>query len=303
MASPIDSQQLNFNTESIWVLNLCLAVIMFGVALGLSIDDFKRIAKNPKPALIGILSQFVVLPALTFLLIYIAKPEPSIALGMILVAACPGGNISNFISKIAGGNPALSVTLTAFSTGLCLFLTPFNLQFWGSLYQPTNALLKEVSVNPTEVFQTVVIILGIPLVLGMALNIWKPVLSARLTKILTPVSILIFAALVIVAFLNNLELFVEYMHLVVFLVFIHNAIALSSGYLLGSMAHLSVPDRRSLAIETGIQNSGLGLLLVFSFFSGLGGMAIVAGWWGIWHIVSGLSIAYIWSRKKSVIPA
>ncbi len=303
MASPIDSQQLNFNTESIWVLNLCLAVIMFGVALGLSIDDFKRIAQNPKPALIGILSQFVVLPALTFLLIYIAKPEPSIALGMILVAACPGGNISNFISKIAGGNPALSVTLTAFSTGLCLFLTPFNLQFWGSLYQPTNALLKEVSVNPTEVFQTVVIILGIPLVLGMALNIWKPVLSARLTKILTPVSILIFAALVIVAFLNNLELFVEYMHLVVFLVFIHNAIALASGYLLGSMAHLSVPDRRSLAIETGIQNSGLGLLLVFSFFSGLGGMAIVAGWWGIWHIVSGLSIAYIWSRKKSVIPA
>ncbi len=303
MTNTIDSQQLNFNTESIWVLNLCLAVIMFGVALGLTIDDFKRIAKNPKPALIGILSQFFVLPALTFLLVIIAKPAPSIALGMILVAACPGGNISNFISKIAGGNPALSVTLTAFSTGLCLFLTPFNLQFWGSLYEPTNALLKEVSVSPTEVFQTVIIILGIPLILGMALKAWKPALSTKLAKILTPISILIFAGLVVVAFLNNVDLFVEYMHLVVFLVFLHNAIALSSGYFLGSIAKLSRPDRRSLAIETGIQNSGLGLLLVFSFFSGLGGMAIVAGWWGIWHIISGLTIAYFWSRKKSVIPA
>ncbi len=207
MAAPIDSQQLNFNTESIWVLNLCLAVIMFGVALGLTIDDFKRIANNPKPALIGILSQFVILPALTFILIYFTNPAPSIALGMILVAACPGGNISNFISKIAGGNPALSVTLTAFSTGLCLFMTPFNLQFWGSLYEPTNALLKEVSVSPSEVFQTVIIILGVPLILGMGLKAWKPQLSDKLAKILTPVSILIFAGLVVVAFFNNLDLF------------------------------------------------------------------------------------------------
>ncbi len=300
MNNTLDAQQLNFNSDSIWVLNLCLAVIMFGVALGLNVGDFKRIVKNPKPALIGILSQFVILPALTYLLVVIVRPAPSIALGMILVAACPGGNVSNFMSKIAGGNPALSVTLTAFSTGLCLFLTPFNLQFWGSLYGPTNDLLREVSVNPFDVFETVIIILGIPLVLGMGLNALKTQLAQKISKILTPISILIFAGLVVVAFYNNVEIFLEYMHLVVFLVFLHNAIALSSGYFLGYMGKLANPDKRSLAIETGIQNSGLGLLLIFSFFNGLGGMAIVAGWWGIWHIISGLSIAYFWSRKKSV---
>lgn len=300
MNNGLDAQQLNFNSDSIWVLNLCLAIIMFGVALGLNVADFKRILQNPKPALVGILSQFIVLPALTYLLVLATQPAPSIALGMIMVAACPGGNVSNFMSKLAGGNPALSVTLTAFSTGLCLFLTPFNLQFWGSLYEPTNVLLKEVSVDPIEVFQTVVIILGIPLILGMALNAWKPAFSGKLSKILTPISILIFAALVVIAFYNNVDIFLEFMHLVVFLVFLHNAIALSSGYALGSIWRLSVPDKKSLAIETGIQNSGLGLLLIFSFFNGLGGMAIVAGWWGIWHIISGLTIAYFWSRKKSV---
>lgn len=300
MNNGLDAQQLNFNSDSIWVLNLCLAIIMFGVALGLNVADFKRILQNPKPALVGILSQFLVLPALTYLLVLATQPAPSIALGMIMVAACPGGNVSNFMSKLAGGNPALSVTLTAFSTGLCLFLTPFNLQFWGSLYEPTNVLLKEVSVDPIEVFQTVVIILGIPLILGMALNAWKPAFSGKLSKILTPISILIFAALVVIAFYNNVDIFLEFMHLVVFLVFLHNAIALSSGYALGSIWGLSVSDKKSLAIETGIQNSGLGLLLIFSFFNGLGGMAIVAGWWGIWHIISGLTIAYFWSRKKSV---
>jgi BASS family bile acid:Na+ symporter len=300
MNNGLDAQQLNFNSDSIWVLNLCLAIIMFGVALGLNVADFKRILQNPKPALVGILSQFLVLPALTYLLVLVTQPAPSIALGMIMVAACPGGNVSNFMSKLAGGNPALSVTLTAFSTGLCLFLTPFNLQFWGSLYEPTNVLLKEVSVDPIEVFQTVVVILGIPLILGMALNAWKPAFSGKLSKILTPISILIFAALVVIAFYNNVDIFLEFMHLVVFLVFLHNAIALSSGYALGSIWRLSVPDKKSLAIETGIQNSGLGLLLIFSFFNGLGGMAIVAGWWGIWHIISGLTIAYFWSRKKSV---
>ncbi len=299
MNPTIDSAQLNFSTESIWVLNICLAVVMFGVALGLKVEDFKRIAKSPKPALIGILSQFIVLPALTFLLIYISKPLPSIALGMIMVAACPGGNISNFMSQISGGNSALSVTLTAFSTVLSIILTPLNLQLWGSLYPPTHAILREVSINPFDVFQTVVLILGIPLVLGMAFNTWKPKTSIKLSRVLKPLSILIFGGLVAVAFINNYELFTRFMHMVVVLVFFHNALALSCGYFLGHLGRLPQADKRSLAIETGIQNSGLGLLLIFSFFGGLGGMAIVAGWWGIWHIISGLTIAYFWSRKKS----
>ena len=298
----IDNAQLNFSNDNLWILNICLAVVMFGVALGLKLSDFWNIMKEPKPVILGLLSQFILLPLLTFLLIYIMKPQASIALGMIMIAACPGGNISNFMTQIAGGNSALSVTLTAFATLLSIFFTPFNLQFWGSLYGPTNEILQEVSISPFDVFQTIILILGFPLIAGMLVNALLPNISAILSKVLKPLSIGLFIALVGIALFNNLDLFGQYIDQIIFLVFLHNAIAIISGYQLGKIGGLSSPDRRTLAVETGIQNSGLGLLLIFSFFSGLGGMAIVAGWWGIWHIVSGLSLAYIWNRKKVNLP-
>ena len=116
-------------------------------------------------------------------------------------------------------------------------------------------------------------------------------------------SILIFAAIVILAFTANIDIFLNYIYLVVFLVFVHNAVALLSGYQLGKLFKLNEPDRRSLAIETGIQNSGLGLVLIFAFFDGLGGMAIVAAWWGIWHIVAGMSVSYFWNYRVSTVSA
>lgn len=303
MVLSIDTVQLNFSQDNLAILNITLAVVMFGVALELKISDFLNIFKSPKPALLGLTSQFIALPAFTFLLIYILRPEPSIALGMILVAACPGGNISNFMSQIAGGNSALSVTLSAAATVLAIFMTPFNLQFWGSLYPPTNEILRTVSVDPFEIFQTIVLILGIPLVLGMLVNAWIPKIATALSRILKPLSIAIFIGLVFVAFGNNTDIFTEYFDRIVILVFLHNGLAVFLGYRIATIGGLDIRDRRTLAIETGIQNSGLGLLLIFSFFQGLGGMAIIAGWWGIWHIVSGLSLAYIWNRKKILSPA
>lgn len=302
MDTSIDNAQLNFNNDNLWVLNIILAVVMFGVALGLKVSDFKNILQEPKPVILGLISQFILLPTLTFTLIYIAKPQASIALGMIMIAACPGGNISNFMTQIAGGNSALSVTLTSFATVLSIFFTPFNLQFWGSMYGPTREILQEVSISPFDVFQTIILILGLPLIAGMLVRTWIPNISKVLSKILKPLSIAIFVALVAVAFLNNMDLFNKYIDQVILLVFLHNAIAILSGYHLGKLGGLSQPDCRTLGVETGIQNSGLGLLLIFSFFNGLGGMAIVAGWWGIWHIVSGLSLAYIWNRKKAKVP-
>ena len=116
-------------------------------------------------------------------------------------------------------------------------------------------------------------------------------------------SIAIFAAIVIMAFSANFDLFLSYIHLVILLVLAHNAVALLAGYNLGTLFKLEQQDRRSIAIETGIQNSGLGLILIFGFFDGLGGMAIVAAWWGIWHILSGLSLAYFWQRNAHVSPS
>ncbi|MBT7425662.1 MAG: bile acid:sodium symporter family protein, partial [Flavobacterium sp.] len=137
----IDNIKINFDTEALWILNIALAVIMFGVALSIKLTDFKRLLQKPKLLLVGVFSQFFLLPALTFVAILIIKPHPSFALGMMMIAACPGGNVSNFFSKMAKGNAALSVSLTAFATVICLVMTPFNLQFYGGLYEPTNAIL------------------------------------------------------------------------------------------------------------------------------------------------------------------
>lgn len=301
MNSEIDAIRLNFNNDSLFLLNICLAIIMYGIALDLKPGDFKRVVYMPKSALIGIFSQFIALPALTFLLILVINPIPSIALGMILVASCPGGNISNFMTHFAKGNSALSITLTAFSTAMASIMTPLNLAFWASLYGPTNKILMSISLNPLKLFETISLILLIPLVLGMMTNHFYSNLAIKAQKILRPLSMLIFIAFIIIAFSKNLDLFLDYFQYVVWLVLIHNAIALLTGYSLASLFKLNESDKRCITIETGIQNSGLGLIIIFAFFDGLGGMAIIAAWWGIWHIISGLTLGYLWSRKKVIM--
>ncbi len=273
---------------------------MFGVALDLKVSDFKRLTKSPKPALVGIASQFLLLPFLTFLLILVVKPQASIALGMMLVAACPGGNISNFMTSFAGGNVALSVSLTAFSTLGALFMTPINLTLWASLYQPTNELLKTVSLDGWELAKTILLILGIPLVIGMLVRSRNEKLAFSLKKWLRPLSVIIFVAFVAIAFYKNRDLFIEYFQYLVYIVLLHNALAFLTGYSLATIFKLDSEDRKSITIETGIQNSGLGLILIFGFFDGLGGMAMIAAWWGIWHIISGLCLSTYWSRATSL---
>ena len=287
----LDSIQLNFNADSIAVLNVCLALIMFGVALNLSTDDFKRLIRNPRASVVGMVSQFVALPAVTFLLVFWLEPAPGIALGMMLVAACPGGNISNFMTHLARGNTALSISLTAIGTAITVVATPLNLKLWGSMYAPTAALLREVSLDPIELIKTIIVLAIVPLCAGMLVNSKWPAAAQLLARWLKPLSIFIFIAFVILAFANNADVFVNYIGLVFFIVLLHNATAFTTGYLLAYVSRLSLADQKTIAIETGIQNSGLGLLLIFSFFDGMGSMAMVAAWWGIWHIISGLLLS------------
>lgn len=303
MQASLDDLRLNFNQDSLWVLNVCLALIMFGVALDLKVSDFKRLIETPRASVVGLTSQFILLPFVTFLLVWIIQPQPSIALGMMLVAACPGGNISNFLTHLSKGNTALSVSLTAIGTVLAIVMTPFNLELWAGLYPPTAQLLKEVQLDALDVFKAILLLAGLPLTVGMIFAHYFPDPAAKVSKGVKPVSILIFLAFVVIAFANNVDHFLNYIHLVVIIVFVHNAVALLTGYWAARLAGLAPADQKTIAIETGIQNSGLGLLLIFSFFNGLGGMAIVAAWWGIWHIVSGLMIATYWSRRATTTQA
>ena len=293
----IDDIKINFDTEGLWILNIAIAIIMFGVALGITIDDFKLLLKNPKTLFVGVLSQFILLPAFTFLAILFIEPHPSFALGMMMIAACPGGNVSNFFSKMAGGNAALSVSLTAFATLICIFMTPINLQFWGSLYGPTNEILKTVSLNPIDLFKLVSLILGIPLIAGMLIKHYHTEMAIKIEKLLKPISMTVFIVLIFVAFSQNLEVFVNHIHNVLFLVIFHNIFAFILGYFTAKSFGLNKQDCKTISMETGIQNGGLGLLLIFGFFDGLGGMALLAAFWGIWDVFSGMALATFWGRK------
>jgi bile acid:Na+ symporter, BASS family len=295
----LDEIRLNFSPAGLHVLNITIAFIMFGVALGLKTENFLRIVTNPKPVIIGVLAQFIFMPAMTFLLILVLDPSPSVALGMILVAACPGGNISNFFSAMARGNVELSVSLTGISDISAIIMTPFNFAFWATLYSSTSDLFIPITIDPFEMLKIIVILLGIPTVLGMFVAARFPKFTAKIFKPIKIFSIIFFFLYIVIALGNNFGYFLKFIHLIFLIVLIHNALALLTGFSLARIFRLKPNDTRTVTIETGIQNSGLGLVLIFNphLFNGLGGMAFIAAWWGIWHIISGLTIGFFWGSK------
>jgi BASS family bile acid:Na+ symporter len=299
----LDAIRLNFTPASLLIMNIIIAFIMFGISLNIKISEFKEVLTKPKSFIVGAISQLVLLPAVTFLLVKIINPSPSVALGMILVAACPGGNVSNFMSYIAKGNLPLSVMLTSFSTIVCVFFTPFNFWLYGSLYAK-GIDIPWVSISFWEMFQTVILLIGLPVVLGILVGKFFPKFKEMAKKPISWLSIIILSLFIVLALKNNFDYFLKYIHLIFLLVLLHNGSAFFTGWLAGKVTRLDKRDTKTVSIETGIQNSGLGLILIFNpnLFDGSGGMAFVAAWWGIWHIIAGFGVAGIFNirRKKRV---
>ena len=300
----LDSLNINLGAGEMFVVNCILAFVMFGVALGIKFQMFKDVFKNPKSVILGILLQWVMLPAITSLLAIVLNPiiTPMVAIGMILVASCPGGNISNFITSLSRGNTELSVSLTAINTAACIFTTPINFSFWGGMYlrfaERHDLVIPELSIPFWEIFKTIVILLGIPLVLGMLCSQYLPKISQKLKKPMQYLSVAFFIVMVVLTFGNNIDAFMKCIKYIFLVVLVHNLLALGIGFGTGSLFKTPYKDRRTLTIETGIQNSGLGLALLFNpaifdptVWSHNGGMIIITALWGVWHIVSGLSVA------------
>ncbi len=301
----MDKVQLNFSDGGLFILNIAIGFVMFGVALRISPKSLKDLIIKPKATIIGVVSQFILLPAVTFGLVMALYSMElitvGVGMGMILVAACPGGNVSNFISSLANGNPALSVGLTAIATIGAIIMTPVNFMFYGKLFAANSDLLQPISISHVDVFKTVFILLGIPIILGMLFS-WKfPKTSEKIYKPIQNLSIVFFLGLVVMIFANNLNNFRQYMGAIILIVFLHNLLSLLAGYGLSSLFKLSERNRRTVSIETGIQNSGLGLVLIFTsgLFNGMnvGGMSVITAWWGVWHIIAGLTLASYWKRK------
>ena len=307
-AAAIDNLQVSLNAGGMNTINIVLAFVMFGVALGIKPGIFVDVFKKPKSVILGACCQLILLPAFTCLLAILMGSwiSPMMGLGMVLVAACPGGNISNFMSSLGKANIELSVSLTAISTALAVIMTPFNFWLWGTLYLHFAHVAGEVPtlVIPLwEVFKTIFILLGIPLVAGILTSRYLPKVADALKKPLQWISIVFFIAMVILSFSSNMAAFLQCVKYIFVVVLIHNILALSIGFGMGSLFKVPYKDRRTLTIETGIQNSGLGLALMLgtSIFAGFpphGGMLVITAWWGIWHIVAGLTVATIFNRSR-----
>ncbi|MBO5860579.1 MAG: bile acid:sodium symporter family protein [Alistipes sp.] len=306
----LNAVSINFGQGGMTIVNFILAFVMFGVALGIKPQTFKDVFKNPKSVIVGIILQWVGLPAVTFAIALALSPwiTPMIALGMILVASCPGGNISNFISSLSKGNVELSISMTAVTTAFAPLVTPFNFFLWGSLYSQVIAFKSDIPTLVIPFFpmlEQILLLLGVPIFLGLLFARYFPNATKKITKPAQVLSILLFIGMVIVSFSQNFQIFLDNIFYVFFIVMLHNASALATGYFGGKLARVPEADRRSFTVEIGIQNSGLGLILLFNpaifppeiWHGHYGGMLFITAWWGIWHIVSGLTVAYLFRRK------
>ena len=307
-AAAIDQIQVTLNAGGMNTINIVLAFVMYGVSLGIKPGIFVDVFKKPKSVILGATCQFVLLPAFTCLLAILISRwiSPMMGLGMILVASCPGGNISNFMSSLAKANVELSVSLTAISTALAVVMTPFNFWLWGNAYlhfAAVHADIPTLAIPLMDVFRTIFILLGIPLAAGILTARYLPKVADFLKKPLQYISIAFFIAMVILSFAGNMDAFLKCIKYIFLIVLVHNLVALSIGYNVAAIFRLPEADKRTLTIETGIQNSGLGLVLLlgtplFANFPPHGGMLVITAWWGIWHIVSGLATAFYFNRKS-----
>lgn len=291
----IDDIVLNFAPSTLIILNVVLGLIMLGIALDTAPADFKVVLRHPKPFIIAILAQLLVLPAVTFGLTMILPVTPSMALGMILVACCPPGNISQVLTHRSGGNVALSVSMTAVGNLLYIIAMPLSIAFWGSLHPTARTLLHEVSLDAGKMLLEIFLIIGLPFVVGLLLRAKLPIFAKKVQPIVKWFSLIALLGFIVGALAGNWAYFVAFLGIILLVVAIHDAVALAIGYGTAYVGGLGTRERKAVTFEVGIRNAGLGLGLVFTFFGGLGGMAIVAGWWGVWDIIAGLVLASLWA--------
>ena len=292
----IDLVKINFSPDQLILLNVCLAFLMFGVALDIRLSDLKRVFTQPKAGAVGLTCQLLLLPILTVGMVYLFRPPTSMALGMILIGVCPGGNVSNFAVHLSGANAALSVSLTSIVTLGAIVITPLAFYFWSGFVPGIDVLPQNLSVNPIDMFKTVFVLILVPLSIGVYLNMQHENFANKIKRPIRILSILIFLSFVVFASLGNWDNIMAHIGKVFLIVLVHNSLALMMGYGVARLARLPAYDARAISIETGIQNSGLALILIFNFFDGLGGLAMIAAWWGIWHLISAFALASWWGR-------
>ena len=285
------------------VLSLVLATMVFSVALELQLDDFLRVARSPKAVVVGLIPQFILLPVATWAATLVLDLPPNVEAAMILVAACPGGSLSNVVTHFGRGNTALSVSISAVASLIALFATPFNFSWMVATNPATAGWLQTLNIDPSDIWISLFALLALPLALGLTLTRHLPDFSARIRKPLGNFSLIALLAFIVLGLIKERQLLTMGLLPTLGLVVAHNAIGLLMGWLTSGVMGLRTADRRAVTIEGGMQNAGLALGIIAVQFNADLGMVIIASLWGIWHIVSGMSLALFWRRLDRATPA
>jgi BASS family bile acid:Na+ symporter len=281
------------------ILSMVLATMVFSVALELRIEDFKRVAQTPKAVICGLIPQFLLLPIGTWLATLWLDLPPNIEAAMILVAACPGGSLSNVVTHMGRGNTALSVSISAVASIIALFATPFNFSWMIATNPETASWLKELSIDSSGIYISLFLLLGVPLSLGLLASHRLPQLTERIRKPLGHFSLIALLLFIVAGLIKERQLLTLGLIPTLLLVVLHNASGLFFGWVTSKVMGVGEKDRRAVMIEGGMQNSGLALGIIAVQFNSDLGMVTLASLWGIWHIVSGMSLAYFWRTKDA----
>ena len=300
-AAELDALTISLGGVSQTFLAISIIILMFAIALGLKPENFTFLRTRPTLFWGGLAAQIIALPLATLALAAILQPSPSIALGMIVVAACPGGSVSNFMTYLARGDTAYSVSLTAGSSVIACLWTPAAILLWSDLYPPTAALLETIDFNRASFVLQTTMMLAIPIALGMILQHKFPALADRARGPLGFLGAGILATVILAGTAKFLPILIGAWALIMVPVVAHNALAFGLGAAAGRLLPTNSAQRRSLTFEVGIQNTGLAIVLLLSQLQGLGGAASIAIVWGVWHFFSGgvmIAIFRRWSLKE-----
>ncbi len=281
------------------VLSLVLATMVLSVALELRVADFKRVAETPRAVVAGLVPQFLLLPGATWIATLLLDLPPNTEAAMILVACCPGGSLSNVITHVGRGNTALSISISAVAAVLALFLTPFNFTWMVSTNPATAGWLRELSIDPSGIWWSLLALLAVPMSLGLWIAHRWVRLAAAIRKPLGNFSLLALLAFIVLGLIKERHLLTAQIAPQLLIVVLHNAAGLALGWAAAAAFRVAVRDRRAIMIEGGMQNSGLALGIIAVQFNADLGMVIIASLWGMWHIVSGLSLAYVWRQQDA----
>ncbi len=280
------------------IMGIMVGFLVFAVSLDLTWEKLLRVLKKPKSPTIGLLAQFGILPAIAFLAGLYLTGEPGIALGLLLVTCCPGGALSNYLTGVAKGDVATSISITTISTLFSIVLTPVLFAFWASMNPSTLGVLQQISMDPQQVVMTLLIMLVIPVTAGMLLRAKRPNTANRIRGVVRLTAGIVFAVIVAIIIGSNFKSLAILAQAALIPVLFTFVFAVGLGWGIGWLAGLMVAERRAVAIEVAFQNVALAIGLSITFFPAFGGIAAVAILWGIVHLTLGFGLAIAWRYIK-----